>query len=80
MSRLKGARVLILGLGASGLAMARWCSREGAQVSVWDSRQDPPQSAALAQDCPAAERLSGDLSLDVLDGVQWLLKSPGLAP
>jgi UDP-N-acetylmuramoylalanine--D-glutamate ligase len=80
VGRLKGARVLILGLGASGLAMARWCSREGAQVSVWDSRQDPPQSAALAQDCPAAERLSGDLSLDVLDGVQWLLKSPGLAP
>ena len=24
VSRLKGARVLILGLGASGLAMARW--------------------------------------------------------
>jgi UDP-N-acetylmuramoylalanine--D-glutamate ligase len=80
VGRLQGARVLILGLGASGLAMARWCSREGAQVSVWDSRQDPPQAASLAQDCPAALRLSGDLGLDVLDGVQWLLKSPGLAP
>ncbi|HEX7637195.1 MAG TPA: hypothetical protein VF457_02260, partial [Burkholderiaceae bacterium] len=30
--------VLVLGLGASGLAMARWCAAHGARVRVWDSR------------------------------------------
>ena len=32
-SALNGQHVLILGLGASGLAMARWCARAGARVS-----------------------------------------------
>ena len=35
--------VLILGLGASGLAMARWCTRQGARVTVADTRPTPPQ-------------------------------------
>ena len=29
---LAGKNVLILGLGESGLAMARWCTRHGARV------------------------------------------------
>jgi hypothetical protein len=33
--------VLVLGLGDSGLAMARWCARHGAHVQVWDSREAP---------------------------------------
>ena len=44
---LKDLPVLVLGLGASGLAMARWCARWGADVTVWDSREHPPQAAAL---------------------------------
>ena len=47
MSFLKDLPVLVLGLGASGLAMARWCARQGADVTVWDSRENPPQAAAL---------------------------------
>ncbi len=45
---LRGQRVLVLGLGASGLAMARWCARAGAQVTVADTRSAPPQLAAAA--------------------------------
>ena len=44
---LQGQRVLVLGLGASGLAMARWCVRCGAQVSVADTRSAPPQLAQM---------------------------------
>ena len=29
---LSGTHVLVLGLGESGLAMARWCARQGARV------------------------------------------------
>ena len=61
MQQLAGLHVLVLGLGQSGLAMARWCARCGATVTVWDSREQPPQAQALAQDVPAAVRLSGPL-------------------
>ena len=31
---LRDRTVLVLGLGDSGLAMARWCARQGANVRV----------------------------------------------
>jgi UDP-N-acetylmuramoylalanine--D-glutamate ligase len=80
MNHLRGISVLVLGLGESGLAMARWCASHGASVRVWDSREQAPQDAALAEHVPAAQRLSGALGDDALQGVQLLLKSPGLAP
>ena len=87
MQQLAGLHVLVLGLGQSGLAMARWCARWGAAVKVWDSREQPPQAQALAQEVPAAHRLTGPLDPAALQGpdgplsaVQWVLKSPGLAP
>ena len=80
MNHLQDLSVLVLGLGESGLAMARWCVRHGAQVRVWDSREAPPNAAALAEHVPAAERLSGELDADALDGIRLVLKSPGLAP
>jgi len=80
ISPLHGQQVLVLGLGESGLAMARWCARQGARVAVWDSRQSPPQAAALREQVPAAEVRSGTLDAQALHGVQLLLKSPGLGP
>ena len=72
--------VLVLGLGHSGLAMARWCAAKGATVKVWDSRAEPPQATALREAVPSAQLLSGALDADALAGVQLVLKSPGLAP
>jgi UDP-N-acetylmuramoylalanine--D-glutamate ligase len=72
--------VLILGLGASGLAMARWCAGQGARVRVWDSRADPPQAAALAAEVAGSSFFSGELSADSLDGIARVYKSPGLSP
>ena len=71
---------LVLGLGASGLAMARWLAREGAAIRVWDSRAEPPQAAALREHVPDAELLSGPLVAAALAGVDRVVKSPGLAP
>ena len=80
MSDLSGKNVLILGLGASGLAMARWCAGQGARVRVWDSRANPPQAAALAAEVEGSAFFSGDLGADALDGIARVYKSPGLSP
>jgi UDP-N-acetylmuramoylalanine--D-glutamate ligase len=81
MNHLKDANVLVLGLGESGLAMARWCADHGARVRVWDSRESAPQDAALEEQVPSAQRLSGALDAALMrDGVQLVLKSPGLSP
>jgi len=71
---------LILGLGDSGLAMARWLARSGEAVRVWDSRAEPPQAAALAEHVPSATVLSAPLDEAALAGIKRVLKSPGLSP
>ncbi|MDO8377009.1 MAG: UDP-N-acetylmuramoyl-L-alanine--D-glutamate ligase, partial [Aquabacterium sp.] len=80
MLHLANLHVLVLGLGQSGLAMARWCARNGARVQVWDSRDAPPQAQALLAAVPQARLFSGPLGAEQLAGVQMVLKSPGLAP
>ncbi|MBI3382309.1 MAG: UDP-N-acetylmuramoyl-L-alanine--D-glutamate ligase [Aquabacterium sp.] len=79
MHYLRDLTVLILGLGDSGLAMARWCARCGSTVRVADTRANPPQAATLAADVPAATLHHG-LDVGLLDGVNLVLKSPGLMP
>jgi UDP-N-acetylmuramoylalanine--D-glutamate ligase len=71
---------LVLGLGDSGLAMARWLARDGAAVRVWDSRPEPPRAAELRQHVANAEVIGGALDEAALAGVGRVLKSPGLAP
>ena len=80
MDFLRDLPVLVLGLGDSGLAMARWCARCGATVTVWDSRDTPPQAATLAAELPAVPLRGGALGPERLLGMQLVLKSPGLSP
>jgi UDP-N-acetylmuramoylalanine--D-glutamate ligase len=81
MRSLTESRVLILGLGHSGLAMARWCARCGAAgITVADTREAPPQAAALAAEVPSARLVCGPLDASLVEGVQLVLKSPGLSP
>ncbi len=74
--------VLILGLGASGLSMARWCSRQGARVTVADTREMPPQLAVLRAECPEAQFVAGPFDDALLSRAAWNLiaRSPGLTP
>ena len=80
MHTLHDQHVLILGLGKSGLAMARWCVREGARVTVADTRAEPPQLAALQAELPQVDFVAGEFSNALPDGVQAVYRSPGLTP
>ena len=80
MNHLQDTTVLVLGLGESGLAMARWCARFGANVRVWDSREQPANEAALAEHVPGAQWVHGPLTDAAFIGVKLVLKSPGLSP
>lgn len=79
---LTGRRVLVLGLGASGLAMARWCARCGAEVLVADTRDNPPQLPALRAQLPQAQFVAGPFDEALVQGRELyaVLRSPGLAP
>ncbi len=86
MKHLAEKHVLVLGLGSSGLALARWCARCGAQVSVVDTRAEPPQLAALRVSVPSARFVQAEMVAALLDTVDGLapfamvVKSPGLSP
>ncbi len=76
---LSGKRVLVLGLGESGLAMAQWLTRQGAKVRVADSRSDPPFAAELHHTAKQAELVTGSFNNALLEGITALGLSPGLA-
>ena len=80
---LLGQNVLILGLGASGLAMARWCVRTGAaNVTVADTRDAPPQLASLQQELPQVRFVAGPFDAALVEGqnIHTVYRSPGLSP
>src|ERR1700744_3052480 len=82
MRHLKDLDVLILGLGASGLAMARWCARHGARVTVADTREAPPQLATLRAELPDVAFVAGPFDASLVEGtpVRAVYRSPGLSP
>ena len=82
MKALTDKNILVLGLGISGLALARWCSRCGAQVTVADTRPAPPQLQTLQAGVPAARFVHSDMSEQLLAETPFdmVVKSPGLSP
>lgn len=82
---LQNQHILILGLGISGLSMARWCMRLGAQVTVVDTRIAPPELAALNDLKSSGADISfvpQAFTADLIEGtdIRAVFKSPGLSP
>ncbi len=80
------SRFLILGLGESGVAMAKWCLRNGAEVRLADTREQSLLSErqnAWLQELHIAglkDACFGPLSDDLLKGIDVIGISPGLSP
>lgn len=75
-----GKKALVLGLGESGLAMARWFARCGAFVRVADTRSHPEKLTVLQKEVSAAEFRGGQFSASLLDDIDMIAVSPGLMP
>ena len=91
LSRAEGlsvepTRFLILGLGESGVAMAKWCLRHGAVIRLVDTRMrhelNEKQSAQLSEleFAGLKDMHFGPWSPDALKGIDVIGISPGLSP
>ncbi|MDR2925030.1 MAG: UDP-N-acetylmuramoyl-L-alanine--D-glutamate ligase [Azoarcus sp.] len=75
---LAGRNFLVMGLGESGLAMAKWLHGQGAAVRVADSRENPPNRAALEAFAPQIEVIAGAFAPEMFDGAEAIALSPGI--
>lgn len=75
---LKNKRVLVLGLGDSGLSMARWLYARGAQVRVADTRDDPALARELGRSVPSTPLDCGPFRAESFVGMDLIAISPGV--
>ncbi|MEJ5211307.1 MAG: Mur ligase family protein, partial [Burkholderiales bacterium] len=75
---LAGKTVLVLGLGDTGLSMARWLARRGARLRLADSREDPPHAATLARELPQVPIHLGPFRDELFTRVDLIAISPGV--
>ncbi len=75
-------QVLVVGMGISGLAMARWCARAGDHVTLIDTREDAARLAQVQSELPAVTVKQGPLAHVLGADAAWsaIYVSPGLSP
>lgn len=71
-------RVLVLGLGETGLSALRWLRKHGAEVSIADSRLHPPGVDDVLKTYPDIKVHTGPFVLDVLMDCDFIVSSPGV--
>jgi UDP-N-acetylmuramoylalanine--D-glutamate ligase len=76
---LRGRHAVVLGLGLTGLSLVRHLVRHGAHVRVADTRDAPPNAAALAQAFPHVRVETGPLSESTFAACDLIAISPGVA-
>ena len=74
----KGKKVLVLGLGETGMSMTRWLARRGAVVSAADTRSAPPHAAALRRELPGVALERGEFREASLRAADTIAISPGI--
>ncbi len=74
-----GKRVLVLGLGDTGSSAIRWLAARGARLRAADTRAAPPSLGAVRERFPHVELALGAFGEALLEGVDAVVASPGLA-
>nr|WP_256734800.1 UDP-N-acetylmuramoyl-L-alanine--D-glutamate ligase [Variovorax sp. dw_954] len=64
------------------MAMARWCVRNGAVVTVADTREAPAQLGKLQEELPGVAFVGGAFTAALVEGsaIRAVYRSPGLSP
>lgn len=78
MDQLRNQSVLVIGLGETGLSLARWLTAQGAQVCVADSRATPPGADTLYKEMPQVDAHFGPFRDESLIGIERIAISPGV--
>jgi len=73
------SRVLVVGLGVTGLSVARFLSKHGIQIAVVDTRANPPGLAELRELLPDVAVFLGGLDPNAFARATHLVVSPGVA-
>lgn len=76
---LNNKRVLVLGLGETGLSALRWLFAQGANVAVADTRKNPPGASAVKAEMPTVLVHCGEFDVAMLKAAELLVVSPGIA-
>lgn len=77
---LKDKKILVLGLGETGLSVLRWLARHDAKnVSVADSREQPPQQELVAREFPHVHLHTGAFQEATFLQAELIVISPGIA-
>ena len=74
-----GSKALVVGLGRSGLALARFLAAAGVHVRMADLRRAEQLGEALSRLPPGVETLLGGYDRSALDGCAAVYASPGVA-
>ena len=74
-------KTLVVGLGITGLSVARYLTAQGIPFAVIDSREDPPGKEDLVKDFPEVAYWFGEFAQATawFEQAQTLVVSPGIA-
>jgi UDP-N-acetylmuramoylalanine--D-glutamate ligase len=75
---VKDKKVLVLGLGETGLSSLRWLAAQGAHLSVADTRDNPPGLDALKAELPKVIIHTGAFEASSFADVDLIVASPGV--
>jgi UDP-N-acetylmuramoylalanine--D-glutamate ligase len=78
MQSLENKKVLVLGLGETGLSAVRWLSLQKALVDVADTREVPPNLALIKTELPSVGIHLGAFDAGLLASVELIVVSPGI--
>jgi len=70
---------VIVGLGKTGLSCVRYLTRQGLNIAVTDSRNEPPELAALKKEFESIPVFLGEISAEALLASDQIILSPGIS-
>ncbi|MEG3592180.1 MAG: UDP-N-acetylmuramoyl-L-alanine--D-glutamate ligase [Pseudomonadota bacterium] len=74
----KTYKTVIIGLGETGLSVARYLAKKDVTFAVFDTRDSPPKLDDFKSEMPDVEIALGSFNDDLLNGTNSIIVSPGV--